>query len=162
LSIKCWPYGHNTRNGDCCEVLPDDSSETMRRFGWGFVCARDDGSDSGEGYFLACPEHRDDCDGDALEHARQANRLAKAMFPPRLSKAQRRCLRAALDGHVNSAAYRPRGERVAGAFDRRTLRILTDEGFLQHVDIDTRQITDAGRAAITAATHPAQAPVEEE
>lgn len=78
MSIQCWPYGHNTRKGDCCEELPDDSAATMHHFGWGWVYARDDGSASGEGPFLACPEHRSDCDPDERERAREINAEAKA------------------------------------------------------------------------------------
>ena len=77
-SIQCWPYGHNTRKGDCAEEIPDDCFETMRRFGWGFVFARDDGSASGEGPFLACPEHRSDCNDEERERARLACAAAKA------------------------------------------------------------------------------------
>jgi hypothetical protein len=76
--IQCWPYGHGTRGGDCDEEIPDSNFETMRRFGWGFVFARDDGSPTGEGPFLACPEHRDDCDAEGRQRARQANHSAKS------------------------------------------------------------------------------------
>jgi len=76
--IQCWPYGHDTRKGACDEEIPDDSYESIRRFGWGFVYARDDGSPTGQGPFLACPAHRDDCDEEARERARQVNNLAKS------------------------------------------------------------------------------------
>lgn len=71
----------------------------------------------------------------------------------KLTKAQRRCLTQAAQGYVGSPAqgpYRKRGEAnlIPWIFSRRTLRSLTDQGLLAHVDIDTRRITDAGRAAL--------------
>lgn len=74
--VQCWPEGHATRNA-CDEEIPDTEYETMRRFGWGFVFAQDDGSPTGEGAFYACPEHRSDCTEEEREAARQQNRLAK-------------------------------------------------------------------------------------
>lgn len=38
---------------------------TMKKHGWGFVLAPDAGAGSGEGFFYACPWHRDDVDDAA-------------------------------------------------------------------------------------------------
>jgi hypothetical protein len=48
----------------------------MKRFGWGFVYARDDGSPTGEGAFYACPEHRSDCTEEERDIARERHALA--------------------------------------------------------------------------------------
>ena len=76
MSVQCWPYGHDHRAGDCDQEIPDDSSETMRRFGWGFVWARDDGSSTGDGPFLACPHHRSDLSDEERERALEINARA--------------------------------------------------------------------------------------
>jgi len=60
MPIQCWPYGHDTRKGDCDAEIPDLEYETMKAHGWGWTFARDDGAASGEGMFAACPDHRDD------------------------------------------------------------------------------------------------------
>lgn len=76
MGIPCWPEGHATRFA-CEEEIPDTDYATMRRFGWGFVFARDDGSPSGEGPFYACPDHRSDCTEEEREEARRRNVEAK-------------------------------------------------------------------------------------
>lgn len=85
-TIPCWPYGHDTRNGDCDEQLPDDDHRTIERFGWGWVWDRDDGSGSGWGPFLACPEHRSDCDDEEREVARCRNAAAKTALQNALTQ----------------------------------------------------------------------------
>lgn len=73
----------------------------------------------------------------------------------KLTKAGRACLTAALEGYVHPpmrGSYRLLGGeigRVPGCFGRRTINALTEMGLLAPVDIETRRITPAGRAAIS-------------
>ena len=71
--IPCWPNGTDSQHGrDCEATLPNTDHKTLEQYGWGFVCAPDTGSCSGQGMFYACPDHRDDCtEGARAEYRRR-------------------------------------------------------------------------------------------
>lgn len=75
--VQCWPDGHLTGHGGCEEILPDSEWETIEKFGWGWVEARDAGSESGLGMFYACPWHRSDCTPEERAAAISRNEAAK-------------------------------------------------------------------------------------
>ena len=111
--VQCWPEGHRTRS-PCEEFIPDTDHETMRRFGWGFVYAPDDGAASGEGAFYACPEHRSDCTEEERESARQRNASAKRIALP-LTAEERQIEEDVRLGHMERRPEPTLNQRIVGA-----------------------------------------------
>lgn len=79
--VDCWPYGYNSSHGrDCDEKIPDVRRETMQAWGWGWSTGPDPGSATGQGFFYACYDHREDCASDAERaEAKQRNIAMKKL-----------------------------------------------------------------------------------